>query len=278
MTQPPSRIEALAKLEAEADSGAPDALARTLKLGQVLALSGYFADARDMAQAVVKVLAGRELGFGPVASMTGFYIVKGRVSLSATLLASLVKRSAKYDYRVRALTPKLCEIEFFERTEGDGKSKWESLGVSTFDWQDAQHAGLTLGDNYRRFPRNMMFSRALSNGVRWFCPEVTGGPVYTPDESGLDVDEAGEIRTMPVGPPITPAVVPAIPAPSDPYDPLEAVVMCATVLGHVGADTLGRYFGTAIKTVDDLTALRDSDEDIYRACYDRLRADYEAKR
>ena len=31
-----------------------------------------------------------------------------------------------------------------------------------------------------KYPRNMLFARAMSNGVRWFAPEATGGlPVYT---------------------------------------------------------------------------------------------------
>src|SRR5687767_13340910 len=70
------------------------------RLGDVLAKSGYFQDARDAAQAVVKVLAGRELGIGDIAAMTGIYIVKGRVTLSANLMAALVKRSGRYNYRV----------------------------------------------------------------------------------------------------------------------------------------------------------------------------------
>src|SRR4030067_1822876 len=60
------------------------------ELGQVLVKSGFFSDSRDASQAIVKVLAGRELGFGPIASMTGFYIVKGRVSMSANLIAAAV--------------------------------------------------------------------------------------------------------------------------------------------------------------------------------------------
>ena len=43
----------------------------TMRLGKVISSSGFFQDARQEAQAVVKVLAGRELGFGPIASMMG---------------------------------------------------------------------------------------------------------------------------------------------------------------------------------------------------------------
>jgi len=48
------------------------------EVGQWLVKSHYFSDATQVEQAIVKVLAGRELGFGPVAAMTGIYIVKAR--------------------------------------------------------------------------------------------------------------------------------------------------------------------------------------------------------
>jgi hypothetical protein len=174
------------------------------QLGEMLARSGYFTDARDAAQCVVKVLAGKELGFGPVASMTGVYIVKGKVSLSANLMAAAVRRSGRYTFKVNTLTPTACEIEFFEIIAG----KRESLGVSAFTLADAQKAGT---QNLDKFPRNMLYARAMSNGVKWFTPDVTGGPVYTPEEMGERVNEDGEIiDAQPIKP--APYVAPA-PAP-----------------------------------------------------------------
>jgi hypothetical protein len=156
-------------------------------LGRVLAASGYFQDAKDAAQAVVKVLAGAELGFGPIASMTGVYIVKGRVTLSANLLAAAIKRHPRYDFRVKELTNDRAEVLFLE----DGSE----IGTSEFTMEDARAAGLAGGDNWRKFPRNMLFARAVSNGAKFFVPDVfSGAPVYTPDELGADVDgETGDV-------------------------------------------------------------------------------------
>lgn len=160
-----------------------------MSLGGVLAKSGYFQDARDAAQAVVKVLAGQELGLGPVASMTGVYIVKGRVTLSANLIASLIKRSRRYDYQVVKLDNTGCTLRFFDTMGG----KRELIGESAFNDEHAKQAGLS-GDNWSKFRRNMHFARAMSNGAKWFCPDVFAGPVYTPDELGAAVDaETGEI-------------------------------------------------------------------------------------
>jgi hypothetical protein len=153
-----------------------------MEMGQVLARSGFFADAREASQAVVKVLAGRELGFGPIASMTGVYIVKGRPALSANLMAAAIKRSGRYTYRVVELSDKVAEIAFFEAGQEIGRSK--------FTAEDAKRAGT---QNMDKFPRNMLFARALSNGARWFCPDIFGGPIYTPEELGASVDEDGEV-------------------------------------------------------------------------------------
>jgi len=170
-----------------------------MTLGTVFARSGYFQDARDAAQAVVKMLAGHELGFGPVASMTGIYIVKGRVTLSANLIAAAVKKGGKYNYRVNELTDAACKITFYE-----GK---ESIGESSFTMEDAKAAGL-VNENYRKFGRNMLFARAMSNGAKWFCADVFGGPAYTPDELGAIVDmETGEMLTRPTDEKILPAPV-----------------------------------------------------------------------
>ncbi len=166
-------------------------LDETMQLGDLLAKSGFFADSRGAAQAVVKVLAGREIGFGPIASMTGIHVIQGRVSLSANLMAAAIKRSGRYDYRVLTMSPDKCAIEFRERTPNG----WDVIGTSEFTAADAKAAGT---QNMTKFARNMLFARAMSNGARWFCPDIFGGPVYTPEEMGAQVDgETGEVIDAP---------------------------------------------------------------------------------
>ena len=161
------------------------------RVGDVFVRSGFFADTRDAAQAIVKVMAGQELGFAPIASMTGVYIVKGKVSLSANLIAAAVKRSGRYTFRVRKHDAQVCEIEFFELDKAGNK---ESIGISSFTMQEAAQAGLASSATWKNFPRNMLYARAMSNGAKWFCPDVFGGPVYTPDELGATIDgETGEV-------------------------------------------------------------------------------------
>ena len=160
------------------------------RIGTMMAKSGYFTDARDAAQASVKVMAGMEMGFGAFASMTGIYIIQGKPSVGANLMASAVKANPKYDYKVREISGQVCRIEFFERVDG----KLESIGTSEFTLQEAKVAGVK---NLDKYARNMLFARAMSNGIRWFCPDVFQGNVtYTPEELGADVDGEGNVVSI----------------------------------------------------------------------------------
>jgi hypothetical protein len=145
-----------------------------MSIGQVLAKSGYFKDTTDQAQAVAKVLAGQELGIGPVAALRGISFVMNKMTLDAGLVAALIQRSGRYDYRVIAHTEQECRIAFYD----NGKQ----VGESRFTMADAQKAGLAGKDMWAKYPRNMLFARALTNGARWYCPGVFFGAVYTPDE------------------------------------------------------------------------------------------------
>ena len=174
-------------------------------LGAIFVASGFFADTRSKAQAIVKIIAGDEMGFGPMASMRGVHIIEGKPTIAADLIAAAIQRSKRYAYRVAQLDNNGCTINFYEAVDG----KLEKLGASTFDQADAKAAGLLgrKGDMYSKFPRNMYFSRALSNGARWYCPEIFSGAIYTPDELGATVDGQGQMIDIQLEPEEAPPTV-----------------------------------------------------------------------
>jgi len=155
-------------------------LTEMMQIGKVFAESGMFADAKSAAQAIVKIQAGQEFGIQPFAAMTGIHIIQGKPSIGANLMASAIKSSGKYTYKVIQQDEKACILDFYEGAE--------KLGTSTFTIADAQKAKC---QNLEKFPRNMLFARAISNGVRWYCPDVFNAPVYTPEELGANVTEDG---------------------------------------------------------------------------------------
>jgi hypothetical protein len=175
-------------------------VADTMSIGQVLAKSGFFSDIKEQAQAVAKILAGQELGIGPVAALRGINFVKNKMNLDAGLVAALIQRSGRYDYRVLTHTADECKLAFFD----GGKQ----VGESRFAMADAKAAGLVAGDNWQKYPRNMLFARALTNGARWYCPGVYFGAVYSGDELA-DTPEPPAITVLP-------------PEPSKPVNPIDA--------------------------------------------------------
>jgi hypothetical protein len=170
-----------------------------IQIAEMMAKSGYFKDIRDASQAFIKIIAGRELGIGAIAALKGVNIDKdGKISYGATAIAAAIKSSGRYDFRVKQLDNQSATLVFFEQ----GKE----VGVSAFTMIDAKAAGLLEGPNkltWTRYPRNMLFARALTNGQRWFAPNVGGGQaLYTPEEMDMPVDEEGAV--MPERKPLTP--------------------------------------------------------------------------
>ena len=167
--------------------------AEIMVLGGVLQKSGYFKDVRDQAQAVTKILFGRELGFSPIVSMGGIHIIEGKPALSSNLMATLIKRSGKYDYRVKSWTTSECVLTFRQKENG----KWEEVGDSAFTTEDAKAAGVFGRGSWSKYPKAMFFARALSQGLRTYCPEVSAAPIYNPEEMGATVNEEGDVTELP---------------------------------------------------------------------------------
>ena len=153
------------------------------RLSKMFSESGLFKDTKTAAECGVKILAGQELGIPSFSAMTGIHMIQGRPTIGANLMAAAVKRSDKYDYRVKEMSDESVTITFLEHGE--------PIGESTFTAADAKKANTK---NMGAYPRNMLFARAISNGVKWYCPDLfLGAPVYTPEEMGAEIDEDGEV-------------------------------------------------------------------------------------
>jgi len=146
-------------------------LAEPMQLGEVFMQSGMFKDIGSQAQAVVKILAGRELGLAPIEAMSNLYIVGGKVALQAKAIGALIKKGGKYDYKVEKLDETECVIAFYQ-IEGGNKVE---LGKSSFSMKDAAKAGIVNKEVWKNYPRNLLFARALTNGARWYTSDAFCG-------------------------------------------------------------------------------------------------------
>lgn len=248
-----------------------DEMRDLFQLARALSDSGFFRDVRDANQAFAKLVFGRDLGVGISQAMTDIHIVEGKPEASANLQAAKVLSSGRYDYTVLAHDEHECSIEFTRIADG------KVLGVSTFTMDDARRAGLDGRTStgkpgmYEKYARNMLFARAISNGVAWFCPDIF---------SGIRVYSEGEI-------PRSSAPRPAD-GPAAPSAPEQEPVEPAAQLDDVIVDTLRRGVEAAgweparlaneltrigvVDTSDPVAALSSLDPDQATALSDRLNA------
>lgn len=150
-------------------------MAEVMDLGELVAKSGMFPDITSQAKACMIILAGREIGVPSMAALRGMYVHKGKVEFHAGLLAALVKASAKYDYKVITSSDEICQIAWFENSA--------PVGESEFKIEHAKRAGLIKPDsNWAKFPKAMLFARALTSGQRTYAPDIAIGAAYAPGE------------------------------------------------------------------------------------------------
>lgn len=182
-----------------------------MTVAQVFKASGMFPDIQSEAAACAKIIIGRGLGLSDYDAMTGLHIIKGKAVLAANLMAASVKRAGKYDYRATCSDTE-CSIVFFGRTM-DGK--WEEIGTTEFTLEDARRAQLG-GDNWRKWPKAMLFARCISSGYKQHCPDALGAaPVYVEahgeteivedaprSRAALPAPEVVEAATMPQDAPV----------------------------------------------------------------------------
>lgn len=156
------------------------------RVAEVFAASGMFPDHRDAAQCAAKLIVGQGLGLTPYDSMNGLHIIQGKAVLAANTMAAAIKRSGKYDYRATT-DDESCEITFFDLSQRDGDGRPMTIGTTTFSLDDAKRAGLG-GQNWKKYPRAMLFARAISAGYREHCPDALGAaPVYVEQHGETEI-------------------------------------------------------------------------------------------
>lgn len=158
---------------------------------------------------------GRALGLDVVTTINAIHVIKGKPTQSADLMHSRA-REAGHKVRIRQ-EPGQCTVSIWRSDDPEFEN------TITWTYDDAVAAGLceirnnrpysrsSKGEpqNWEKYPRAMLRSRAISECVRSACPEVLHGAIYTPEELGARVDADGlpmeaevqQLRSVPAGQP-----------------------------------------------------------------------------
>ena len=144
---------------------------------QVLSDSGMLPPKyKDKPAAILAItLRGRELGMGALESVAAIHFFEGKTVLDASAqLARAIQNGVTPEWHTS--DDKTASVTLHR----GGKSY-----RSTWTWAMATRAGLVGKDNWRKHPEAMLRARAVTAGIRAFCPDAlgSGGAVYSQDEA-----------------------------------------------------------------------------------------------
>ena len=165
---------------------------QTLKeLGQMAIKSGFLPQGiKTSEQAIIIMLKGRELGVPPMQAFSSIAVIQGKPTMSAELMLSMIYRNVPGAIvNFIETTNEKCVIE---AKRPGGKST-----TFSFTMEDARRANLTGKGPWITYPGAMLRARCASAMARAMFPDALSGVVYTPEELGAEVDDSGEIISIP---------------------------------------------------------------------------------
>lgn len=143
-------------------------------LAEQIAKSGLFPEVRTTEAAFALMMLADSEGIHPMQAMRRFHIVQGRPAMKAdTMLAEFQERGGK--------------VKWVQHTETVCEAQFTASGLSidvTVKWtlEDAKRAGLFEKDIWKKYPRQMLRGRVISEGIRMAMPAIIVG-IYTPEET-----------------------------------------------------------------------------------------------
>lgn len=127
------------------------------------------------ADILLVLMKGRDLGFNLVQSLSAIHIVEGKAALDSSYMVALCKKSPVCEYfRLVESTDKRATYETKRRGELEPTRM-------TFTWEQAERAGVTGKDNWRKWPDAMLRARCASALARAVYPDAVAG-LYESDE------------------------------------------------------------------------------------------------
>lgn len=134
------------------------------------------------------MMTAKDLGISPLKAINGgFYVVNGKISMSTALMADRIRKEG-HSIKIPEWTNLKCTIIGVRKDNGDSV-KFE------FTMDDAVSAGLTGSPTWKKFPKQMLYNRAMSTLARTLFPDVVGN-AYSEDEKWDIMNVPPERRPM----------------------------------------------------------------------------------
>lgn len=168
--------------------------ADAIEAGKVLAASGLYPAYRDAAKAAVAVMIGIDLGVPATTAIRNIHPIEqsdGKISfvIESKLMSALILRHPTYSTKVLQRDEEAAEVQFLV----DGVPIDDGLeGKIRFSAENAAKAKLMTKRAYQTNLRDMLYWRAISEGVRVYFPDLLAGQSLYLADADLGIDNPGE--------------------------------------------------------------------------------------
>ena len=213
---------------------------------------------RQPANVLLAMQMGYALGLSPVDAINSIHVIEGKPSMSADLMAALVRR-AGHKLRIR------------EEATQDGPRVTATLirrddpdfeFVVVWDRAKARAANLHGKGNWKTYEAQMMRNRAVTEVARQGASDVLHGVIYDPEElGGIPPASHSDQQVTPASPisPMQPEPEPDTPISREQMQELGALMkserLTKSKMLEFAADVTGRKIGSAEDLTSDEAAL-----------------------
>ena len=165
----------------------PSTMEDAFKLCQVLSKSdlvprSYRGKAENVFLAFV---AGQPFGWDATMSMRSFHIIEGQPTLKPEIQVALVRQAG---HSISVKKSAVDEVILVGRRSDTGDTAEVSYTI-----EDAKRANLVGKGNWKTYPEDMLFARAVSRMCRRLFQDVLLGCAYVPEELGATVNPDGDV-------------------------------------------------------------------------------------
>jgi hypothetical protein len=130
-------------------------------------------------------VAGQPFGFDVTMSMRSFHIIEGQPTLKPEIQLALVRQAG---HSVSVKQSSVDAVVLVGRRSDTGDTAEVSYTI-----EDAKRANLVGKGNWKTYPEDMLFARAVSRLNRRLFQDVLLGCAYVPEELGATVNPDGDV-------------------------------------------------------------------------------------
>jgi hypothetical protein len=129
--------------------------------------SGLYNTVGGEAKILMILLAAQDLGIKPTVALNGgIWNIQGKIEISARLMTSMI-RKAGHSISIKQCDSKACIMVGKRADNGDTME-------ASFTLEDAQKAGLSGRDVWKKYAEDMLYSRCISRLARRLFADVIG--------------------------------------------------------------------------------------------------------